>query len=154
MLKTGMKAPQFTLPDKNGNMVSLSDFIGRKVVLYFYSKDMTGGCTTQALGFKDRFEEVKALNAVIIGVSKDGAASHKRFIEKYDLPFLLLSDESLSVIKEYEAWGEKKLYGKTTYGTIRTTYIIDESGVIIDAATKVKAADNPADVLEKLRGAN
>ena len=150
MLKIGSIAPQFTLKDAEGKAFSLEDFKGKKVVLYFYSKDNTGGCTTQALGFKERYEEIAKQNAVVIGISKDGAASHKRFIEKYELPFLLLCNEDLSVIKTYEAWGEKKLYGNTTYGVIRTTYLIDENGVIISAETKVKAANDPENVLNKL----
>ena len=151
MLKIGSIAPQFTLKDAEGKAFSLEDFKGKKVVLYFYSKDNTGGCTTQALGFKERYEEIAKQNAVVIGISKDGAASHKRFIEKYELPFILLCNEDLSVIKTYEAWGEKKLYGNTTYGVIRTTYLIDEKGVIISAETKVKAANDPENVLNKLR---
>ena len=150
MISIGQVAPDFVLPDAEGNSVKLSDFKGKKVVLYFYSKDMTGGCTAQALGFKERHRDITAQNAVIIGVSKDGAASHKKFIEKYDLPFILLCDEELNVIKAYDVWGEKKLYGKTSYGVVRTTYIIDENGFIADAETKVKAADNAENVLNKL----
>ena len=150
MLIVGSVAPDFTLPSANGD-VALSAFRGKKVILYFYSKDMTGGCTTQAVGYKEVAAELQSLNAVVIGVSKDSVKSHIRFAEKYELPFVLLSDEDLSVIRAYEAWGEKKMYGKTVMGVIRTTYIIDEQGVIASAEGPVKAATDPQKTLEKVR---
>lgn len=147
MLNTGTKAPAFTLPDNDGNAVSLSDFLGSKVVLYFYPKDNTPGCTRQACAFAAACDGFREKNAVVIGVSRDGAASHARFAEKYGLPFILLSDESADVIKRYGAWGEKKLYGKVSEGVVRTTYVIDEAGDIIAAMPKVKPDTNAAEVL-------
>lgn len=148
MLETGIKAPDFSLPDQNGDMHSLSDYTGKKVVLYFYPKDNTGGCTTQAKGFAELQPRFASKGAVIIGVSKDSVASHKKFEEKYSLPFTLLSDPELTVIKAYDVWHEKKMAGKVSMGVVRTTYIIDENGVITHAAEKVKAADNPNNTLE------
>ena len=142
MLETGIKAPEFTLPDQNGEMHTLSDYRGQKVILYFYPKDNTAGCTKQACGFGDRYPQITEKGAVVLGVSKDSVASHKEFEEKYSLPFTLLSDPELQVIKVYDVWQEKN-YGKVSMGVVRTTYLIDEDGIIIQAMNKVKAADNP-----------
>lgn len=145
-----MKAPAFTLPDSDGKSVSLSDFAEKTVVLYFYPKDNTPGCTRQACAFKAKNDEFKAKNAVIIGVSKDSSASHARFAEKYGLPFILLSDEKLDVIKAYGVWQEKKLYGKVSYGVVRTTFVIDGDGVITAVMPKVKPDTNAEEVLAML----
>ncbi len=150
MLEKGMKAPAFTLPDSDGKSVSLSDFAGKTVVLYFYPKDNTPGCTRQACAFKAKNDEFKAKNAVIIGVSKDSSASHARFAEKYGLPFVLLSDENLDVIKAYGVWQEKKLYGKVSYGVVRTTFVIDGDGVITAVMPKVKPVAFAEEVLAML----
>ena len=150
MLETGTKAPDFTLPDQNGEMHSLSDYLGKKVILYFYPKDNTSGCTKQACGFADRYPQFKEKGAVILGVSKDSVASHKKFETNYGLPFTLLSDTELDVIKAYDVWKEKKNYGKVSMGVVRTTYLIDEKGYIVKAMDKVKAADNPKDMLEAI----
>ena len=150
MLEKGMKAPAFTLPDSDGKSVSLSDFAGKTIVLYFYPKDNTPGCTRQACAFKAKNDEFKAKNAVIIGVSKDSSASHARFAEKYGLPFILLSDEKLDVIKAYGVWQEKKLYGKVSYGVVRTTFVIDGDGVITAVMPKVKPDTNAEEVLAML----
>ncbi|MCR5228684.1 MAG: thioredoxin-dependent thiol peroxidase [Solobacterium sp.] len=147
MLETGIKAPEFTLEDQNGKPHSLKDYRGRKVILYFYPKDNTAGCTKQACGFAERMPQFREKGAVILGVSKDSVASHKKFEEKYGLPFTLLSDPDKTVIQAYDVWKEKKLYGKTSMGVVRTTYLIDEEGIIIRAFDKVKAADNPGDML-------
>ncbi|WP_405345605.1 thioredoxin-dependent thiol peroxidase [Ruminococcus sp.] len=147
MLAIGTKAPEFTLPDQNGEMRSLSDYKGQKVVLYFYPKDMTSGCTKQACTFSELYPQFREKGAVVLGVSKDSVASHKRFEEKYGLPFVLLSDTERTVIEAYDVWKEKKLYGKVSYGVVRTTYLIDEDGVIERAFDKVKAADNPVQML-------
>ncbi|MBQ2084721.1 MAG: thioredoxin-dependent thiol peroxidase [Oscillospiraceae bacterium] len=152
MLETGIKAPEFTLPDQNGEMRSLSDYRGKRVILYFYPKDMTSGCTKQACAFGELYPQFREKGAVVIGVSRDTVASHKRFEEKYGLPFTLLSDTELDVIKAYDVWKEKNNYGKVTMGVVRTTYLIDENGVITRAFGKVKAADNPAQMLEALEG--
>ena len=152
MLETGIKAPEFTLPDQNGEMRSLSDYRGKRVILYFYPKDMTSGCTKQACAFGELYPQFREKGAVVIGVSRDTVASHKRFEEKYGLPFTLLSDTDLDVIKAYDVWKEKNNYGKVTMGVVRTTYLIDENGVITRAFGKVKAADNPAQMLEALEG--
>ena len=151
MLETGTKAPDFKLPDQNGEMHSLSEYRGKKVILYFYPKDNTSGCTKQACGFAERYPQICEKGAVVLGVSKDSVASHKKFEENYGLPFTLLSDTELSVIKAYDVWKEKKNYGKVTMGVVRTTYLIDEKGVIIKAMDKVKAADNPQEMLEELK---
>ncbi len=151
MLETGTKAPDFTLVDKDGNKVSLSSFLGKRVVLYFYSRDNTPGCTRQACAFTAAYEGFKARDIVVIGISKDSVSSHQKFAEKYNLPFILLSDTELSVIKDYGVWKEKKLYGKVSFGVVRSTYIIDENGVIIDAMEKVKPDTNAAEILEKLK---
>ena len=150
MLEVGMKAPAFTLPDQNGEMHSLEDYRGQKVILYFYPKDNTAGCTKQACGFAERYPQILEKDAVVLGVSKDSVKSHKNFEEKYSLPFTLLSDPEHKVLEMYGAWGEKKNYGKVSMGTIRTTYLIDEEGTIIKPMGKVKAADNPAQMLEAL----
>ena len=152
MLETGMKAPDFSLPDKNGNTVSLSDFLGKKVVLYFYPKDNTPGCTRQACAFAASYEQFKAQDIVVIGISKDSAASHLKFAQKYDLPFILLSDPELQTIQAYGVWQEKKLYGKVSMGVVRTTYIIDEQGNIEKVMPKVKPDTNAADILTYLAG--
>lgn len=150
MLQIGTKAPDFTLPDQNGKMHSLSDYRGQKVVLYFYPKDMTAGCTKQACGFAELYPQFQEKGAVVLGVSKDSVASHKRFEEKYNLPFTILSDPEKEVIQAYDVWKEKKLYGKVSMGVVRTTYLIDEEGTIIRAFDRVKAADNPAQMLGEL----
>ena len=150
MLETGSKAPDFSLSDQNGQMHSLSDYIGQRVILYFYPKDMTSGCTKQACGFAELYPQFREKGAVVLGVSRDSVASHKKFEEKYGLPFTLLSDTDLGVIKAYGVWQEKKNYGKTTMGVVRTTYLIDEKGVIEKSFGNVKAADNPAKMLEEL----
>ena len=150
MLNRGTKAPDFTLPDQNGEMRSLKDYRGQKVILYFYPKDMTAGCTKQACGFAELYPQFVEKGAVILGVSKDTVASHKKFEEKYGLPFTLLSDTEKEVIQAYDVWKEKKNYGKVSMGVVRTTYLIDEEGIIIKAFDKVKAADNPADMLKEL----
>ena len=150
MLSVGTKAPDFTLPDQNGEQRSLGDFKGQKVILYFYPKDMTSGCSKQACAFGELYPQFREKGAVVLGVSKDSVASHKRFEEKYGLPFILLSDTEKSVIQAYDVWKEKKLYGKVSMGVVRTTYLIDENGVIVKAFDKVKAADNPAQMLGEL----
>ena len=152
MLEAGVKAPAFTLPDQDGNPVSLSDFLGKKVILYFYPKDNTPGCTRQACAFAGSYAAFRDLDAVVIGVSKDSAASHQRFAQKYDLPFLLLSDPELGVLQAYGVWQEKKLYGKVSMGVVRTTFIIDENGVIEKVMPKVKPDTNAADILAYLQG--
>lgn len=150
MLEIGTKAPDFTLSDQNGTEHSLTDFQGKKVVLYFYPKDNTPGCTSQACGFGELYPQFTEKGAVVIGISKDSVASHKKFEEKYNLPFLLLSDSELSAIKAYDVWQEKNMYGKKTMGVVRTTYLIDENGIVIKAFGKVKAAENPAQMLQTL----
>ena len=147
MLEVGMKAPAFTLKDQNGNEVSLSDFAGRKVVLYFYPRDNTPGCTRQACAFAAGYEALKTLNAAVIGVSKDSVASHVKFAQKYELPFTLLADPELEAIQAYVVWQEKKLYGKTSMGVVRTTFIIDENGLIEKVMPKVKPDTNAAEIL-------
>lgn len=150
MLETGTKAPGFTLPDQNGKEHSLEEFRGKKIILYFYPKDNTPGCTSQACGFGELYPQFTEKGAVVIGISKDSIASHKKFEEKYNLPFLLLSDTELSAIKAYDVWQEKNMYGKKTMGVVRTTYLIDENGIIVKAFGKVKAAENPAQMLQTL----
>ncbi len=150
MLSIGTPAPDFTLPDMNGEMHSLSEFRGKKVVLYFYAKDNTAGCTKQACGYAELYPQFKEKGAVVIGISKDSPASHKRFAEKYSLPFTLLSDSERKAIEAYGVWQEKKLYGKVSMGVVRSTYLIDENGIIIRAAEKVRATDDPADTLALL----
>ena len=150
MLEVGMKAPQFTLPDKNGNMVSLSDFLGKKVVLYFYPKDNTPGCTRQACAFALRNKEIENKNAVVIGISKDSVNSHLNFATKHNLPFVLLSDSDLSAIQAYGVWQEKKLYGKVNMGVVRTTFLIDEQGNVQAIMPKVKPDTNADEILALL----
>ena len=152
MLEVGVKAPNFTLPDKDGKEVSLSDFLGKKVVLYFYPKDNTPGCTRQACAFAGAYQGFKDKDIVVIGVSKDSVASHQKFAAKYDLPFILLSDPELVAIQGYDVWKEKKLYGKVSMGVVRSTYIIDENGVIEKVMPKVKPDTNAADILAYLNG--
>ena len=147
MLDIGTKAPDFTLPDQNGAEHSLSDYRGQKVVLYFYPRDNTAGCTKQACGYAELYPQFKEKGAVVIGISKDSVASHKKFEEKYGLPFTLLSDTERKVIEAYGVWQEKKNYGKVSMGVVRTTYLIDENGIIIKAQEKVKTADDPANSL-------
>ena len=150
MLEVGTKAPDFTLPDQNGNMHSLSEYRGKKVILYFYPKDNTAGCTKQACGFAERYPQFTEKGAVVLGISKDSVASHKKFEEKYGLPFTLLADPELVAIQAYDVWQEKKNYGKTYMGVVRTTYLIDENGKIVKVFDKVKAADNPEQMLGEL----
>ena len=150
MLQVGTKAPDFCLPDQNGKTRRLADFRGQKVVLYFYSKDNTSGCTKQAEGFAALYPGFREKGACVIGVSRDSTASHKKFETDRKLPFILLSDPQKEAITAYDVWKEKKNYGKTTMGTVRTTYVIDENGVIVHAAEKVRAADNPAQTLEAI----
>ena len=150
MLAVGTKAPDFTLPDQNGELRKLSDYRGQKVILYFYPKDMTPGCTKQACGFAELYPQFLERGAVVLGVSKDSVASHKKFEEKYGLPFTLLADTEKEVIQSYDVWKEKKLYGKVSMGVVRTTYLIDEAGIIVRADDKVKAAENPAKMLGEL----
>ncbi|MDO5144510.1 MAG: thioredoxin-dependent thiol peroxidase [bacterium] len=150
MLQVGIKAPDFSLPDQNGTIHSLHDYAGKRVILYFYPKDQTAGCTKQACGFAERYPQITEKGAVVLGVSKDSVASHKRFEEKYSLPFTLLSDPELSAIQAYDVWHEKRMAGKTSMGVVRTTYLIDEQGVIIRAMDKVKADRNPQQMLDML----
>ena len=150
MLPIGTKAPSFALPDQNGRVHTLEEYRGKKVILYFYPKDNTAGCTKQACAFGELYPQFMEKGAVVLGVSKDSVASHKKFEEKYGLPFTLLSDEELEAIKAYDVWQEKNMYGKKTMGVVRTTYLIDESGVIVRAFGKVKAAENPQQMLDML----
>jgi peroxiredoxin Q/BCP len=150
MLKEGMKAPDFALADKDGNIVKLEDFAGKKLVLYFYPKDNTPGCTRQACAFASLYDGFKDRDVAVVGVSKDSTASHQKFAEKYDLPFVLLSDPELEAIKAYDVWQEKKMYGKVSFGVVRTTYIIDEKGMIEKTMPKVKPDTNAIDILEYL----
>jgi len=147
MLQIGTKAPYFEGTDENGKIIKLSDFSGEKLVLYFYPKDSTPGCTAEACDLRDNYDRFISLGYHIVGVSRDSAASHQRFIAKYNLPFHLIADTDLSILKAYEAWGEKKLYGKITEGTLRTTYVIDENGMIIDAIGKVDTKNHSAQIL-------
>lgn len=153
MLEIGMNAPEFTLPDKDGNPVSLSDFRGRKVVLYFYPKDNTPGCTRQACAFAAAYQGFRDQNIAVIGISKDSVASHLKFAQKYDLPFILLSDPELKAIEPYGVWQEKKLCGKVSMGVVRTTFVIDEVGRIEKVMPKVKPDTNAAEILSYLSGA-
>ncbi len=152
MLEEGVKAPEIVLNDKNGNTVKLSDFAGKKVVVYFYPKDNTAGCTKQACGFRDAYSEYEALGIPVIGISKDSEASHVKFADKHELPFILLSDPELKAIKDYDVWQEKKLYGKVSMGVVRTTYLIDENGIIEKVWKKAKTDKNAAEILEYLKG--
>jgi len=150
MLVEGAKAPNFTLPDKNGNLVSLSDFLGKKVVLYFYPKDNTPGCTRQACAFAGAYNGFRQKDVEVIGISRDSVASHAKFAEKHNLPFVLLADTELEAIRAYGVWQEKKLYGKTSMGVVRTTFIIDENGNIQKLMPKVKPDTNAAEILAQL----
>lgn len=150
MLEIGAKAPEFTLCDKNGNPTNLSDFLGKKIVLYFYPKDNTPGCSRQACAFAAAYEGFKAKNVAVIGISKDSIASHLKFAQKYDLPFILLSDPDLQAIQAYGVWQEKKLYGKVSMGVVRTTFLIDEEGKIEKIMPKVKPDTNAAEILAYL----
>ena len=151
MLEVGTKALDFTLSDKDGNHVSLSDFAGKKVVLYFYPRDNTPGCTRQACAFAGAYTDFKALDVVVIGISKDSVASHRKFADKYDLPFILLSDPERQAIEAYGVWQEKKNYGKVSMGVVRSTFVIDEDGVIEKVMPKVKPDTNAAEILAWLR---
>ena len=148
MLNTGDRAPNFTLKDKSGNEISLSDFIGKRVVLYFYPKDNTPGCTRQACAFAGAYEEFKNRGVEVIGISRDSIASHVKFAEKYNLPFILLSDPELEAIQAYGVWQEKKMYGKLSFGVVRTTFIIDENGIIEKIMPKVKPDTNAEEILK------
>ena len=148
MLQIGTKAPYFEGNDENGNKISLTDFAGKKLVLYFYPKDSTPGCTAEACNLWDNYERFLSLGYAVVGVSRDSATSHKRFKEKYQLPFPLIADTDLSILKAYEAWGMKKMYGRETEGTLRTTYIIDEQGVIVDAIGKVDTKNHTTQLLK------
>ena len=150
MLTVGTKAPDFTLPDKDGTPVSLADFIGKRVVLYFYPRDNTPGCTRQACAFAGAYEEFRRRDVAVIGISKDSTASHQKFAEKYNLPFVLLSDPELEAIKAYGVWQEKKLYGKVSMGVVRTTFIVNENGCIEAVIPKAKPDTNAAEILEAL----
>ncbi len=150
MLEKGTKAPEIELSDKDGNTVRLSDYLGKKVVLYFYPKDNTPGCTRQACAFAAHYQGFRDRDVVVIGISKDSTASHQRFADKYELPFILLSDPELSAIKAYDVWKEKKMYGKVSFGVVRTTYIIDENGYIEKAMPRVKPDTNAEEILEYL----
>ena len=154
MLETGTKAPEFTLPDNDGREVSLSDFRGKKVVLYFYPRDNTPGCSRQACAFAAAYEDFKKLGVQVVGISKDSIASHVKFAEKYSLPFILLSDTERNAIEAYGVWQEKKNCGKVTMGVVRTTFIIDENGVIEKVMPKVKPDTNAAEILACLKGEN
>ena len=150
MLNIGDRAPDFTLKDKNGNDVRLSDFIGKRIVLYFYPKDNTPGCTRQACAFAGAYEEFQKRGVEVIGISRDSVESHIKFAEKYNLPFRILSDPTLDVINAYGVWQEKKLYGKVSFGVVRTTFIIDENGIITKVMPKVKPDTNATEILEFL----
>ncbi len=151
MLAVGIPAPDFTLQDKSSTPITLSSFLGKKVVLYFYPKDNTPGCTRQACAFAGTYEEFKSRDVVVIGISKDSVASHQRFADKYDLPFILLSDPELQAIQAYDVWQEKKMYRKVSMGVVRATYVIDENGVIEKVMPKVKPDTNAAEILEYLQ---
>lgn len=150
MLNENNKAPNFTLPDQNGNKISLSQFKGKKVVIFFYPKDNTPGCTKEACSIRDTYSTIKNKNTIILGISPDSTKSHQNFINKFQLPFLLLSDPEHTVIEQYNAWGEKKMYGKTYMGVLRSTFIINEAGNIIKIFSKVKPANHGSEILEFL----
>lgn len=151
MLEVGTKAPEFSLPDQNGNIHTLEEYRGRKLILYFYPKDNTPGCTKQACGYSERLPLFMEKGAVVVGISKDTVASHKRFEEKQGLQFTILSDTELTAIKAYDVWHEKKNYGKVSMGVVRTTYLINEDGIIVKANDKVKAADDPEKMLGEMK---
>ncbi len=150
MLEVGTKAPDFQLMNQEGKEVTLSEYRGKKVILYFYPRDNTPGCTTQACGFAELYPQIQEKGAIVLGVSKDSVASHQKFKEKYQLPFTLISDPDLQAIQAYDVWKEKNMYGKKVMGVVRTTYLIDEDGVIIKAFDKVKAANNPQQMLDEI----
>lgn len=150
MLEVGTKAPDFTLPDKDGNNVSLHDFLGKKVVVYFYPRDNTPGCTRQACAFAKLNQEFANRNIVVLGISKDSAASHQKFAAKFDLPFILLSDENKEAIQSFGVWQEKKQYGKTTMGVVRSTFLLDENGVVVKVFKKANPDTNAQDSLDSL----
>jgi len=150
MLEIGTRAPAFSLPDQNGTVHTLEEYRGRKVILYFYAKDNTAGCTKQACGFGERYPQFAEKGAVVLGISKDSVESHQKFAEKYSLPFTLLSDPGLSCLQAYDVWKEKNMYGKKSMGVVRTTYLIDENGMISRAFGRVRAADNPQQMLDTL----
>ncbi len=154
MLTEGTVAPEIVLKDKNSNEVKLSDFKGQKVVVYFYPKDNTPGCTRQACAFSNNFSKFEELNVKVIGISKDSEASHIRFADKYELPFVLLSDPELKAIKYYDVWQEKKMYGKTSFGVVRSTYLIDENGVIEKVWKKAKPDTNAEEIIEYIENLN
>ena len=151
MIKEGMKAPEFTLPDKDGNQVSLADFLGKKVVVYFYPRYNTSGCTKQACALAGAYKEFEELGAVVIGISKDSVKSHQNFASKYELPFILLSDPELKAIQAYDVWQEKKMYGKVSMGVVRSSFIIDEKGMVEKVMEKVKPDTNAAEIIGYLR---
>ena len=148
MLQKGDKAPYFEGPDQDGNIIRLSDFTGRRLVLYFYPKDSTPGCTAEACDLRDNYERFLSQGYAVVGVSKDSAASHQKFIAKYGLPFPLISDPETAILQAYDAWGEKKNYGKISMGTLRKTYIIDENGIITDIIAKVDTKNHTAQILK------
>ena len=150
MLETGTMAPDFTLPDQNGDLHSLQDYRGKKVILYFYPKDSTAGCTKEACSFRDRYPEIQEKGAVVLGISKDSVKSHKKFADNNSLPFTILSDESTEVLQQYDVWVDKSMYGRTYKGIERSTYLIDEEGKIIRTYRKVKAAVHPEEVTADL----
>ena len=150
MLETGTKAPSFSLPDQNGEIHTLEEYRGKKVILYFYPKDNTPGCTKQACGYAERYPQFLEKGAVVIGISRDKVASHKRFEEKYELPFTILADPELEAIRAYDVWKEKKNYGKVSMGVVRTTYLIDEEGIIVKANDKVKAAEDAEKMIDEI----
>ena len=150
MLEAGMQAPDFSLPDKDGNIITLSDFKWKKVVLFFYPRDNTAGCTRQAVAFASLNDEFTKKNAVVIGISKDSEASHQKFAEKHNLPFILVSDTELDAIQKYGVWQEKKLYGKVSMGVVRSSFLIDEDGILDAVLYKVKPDTNAQDMLELL----
>ena len=151
MIQPGTLAPDFEMPDQNGNIRTLKEFRGKKVILYFYPKDNTAGCTKQACGFAELYPQFNEKGATIIGISKDSVVSHKKFEEKYNLNFILISDTQLEAIQAYDVWHEKTMCGKKSMGVVRTTYLIDENGIITKAMEKVKAAENPGDMLKSLK---
>lgn len=154
MLEVGLKAPDFTLEDKDLNKISLSNFLGKKVIIYFYSKDNTPGCTRQACAFKSAYDDFKTKDIVVIGISKDSTESHQQFVDKYELPFILLSDPELNVIKLYDVWKEKTNFGKTSFGVVRSTFIINEEGIIEKVFKRAKPDTNPQDILKYLEKQN
>lgn len=154
MLEVGVKAPDFTLQDKDLNKISLSNYLGKKVIIYFYPKDNTPGCTRQACAFKSSYDDFKSKDIIVIGISKDSTESHQQFVNKYELPFILLSDSELNVIKLYDVWKEKTNFGKTSFGVVRSTFIINEKGIIEKVFKRAKPDTNPQDILKYLEKQN